>query len=559
MRVQTGTYTGNGEAKSVALDFKPDLIIGKADSLYGAMWTRRFWSSRANRMGAVDSLMSGMTSIDQGFTVGGNVNTNTNAATFHYLALAEDGSKAFDTEAWQGNGVTGLVIDQYVNKSASAIIIKRDNAGSAVVRQKDSTFGARFSAGTGGASAFVTSIGTGSFTLSNSGEVNEFNGTGGIGEGTTALLFFEDSNSKLVTWTGDGTSSKSIPTGLASIKGALIWGDNGSTAGRFKTDTMEASSIANVSNGAFVANELSFSGANLVTGSAASLNANGAVYHALVFGPDSGVAIPNVSATPTVAAGSGRKIVSLPGRATASRIEFGTSDTIALAGAMSIEMLVRPYYFTSTASGGGAENMLLMRSGGPIATQGNLSWCLGVKWWSTLGWEAQFFGHVTSFIDIANTPADIGHVHRTGCPPTPGHRWMHVVHALDSNGKVRFYINGKCAHQRDIDMVAKYTTLPNGGAGGSGYRTTAGASWDGSAYTNPGKIDYAVIRVYNKMLSAAEVLARYNRSAKGLSDADVTSGLVEEWDAVNASGSSFPATFNSANNGTIVNGSVVTL
>lgn len=34
---------------------------------------------------------------------------------------------------------------------------------------------------------------------------------------------------------------------------------------------------------------------------------------------------------------------------------------------------------------------------------------------------------------------------------------------------------------------------------------------------------------------------------------------LEEWDAANASGASLPATINSANNGTITGGSVVTL
>lgn len=558
MRIATGTYTGNGNGQSITLPFKPLIVFIKCTAQFAGFWTRNSFSSRHNRMAANDSLSLACTSIDTGFSVGTNANTNTNLSTYHYLAIAEDGSQALETISWQGNGVAGLVINQNMAKTLSAIIIKRDNTQSGVVRQKNTTVGSRLDGAGAAALAFVSAYTTGNFTVTNASQVNQADLPNGIGEGTTGLIFYEDTQSKVITWTGDGTASKTIPTGLASIKAALIWADSGTFIGRIKTDTMGASEIADVSNGALVGSELTFTGSDLVTGTGASLNANLVVYHAIVFGPDSGTAISDLSAVPTCATGSGRKVINLPGRGTASRIECGNSDTLKIDGAITIEWMGQPLYWTTNATTDGNEGMLISRTGGgALATLGNVSWALGQKPWLTLGWEVQFFAASTSLLALTSTP-DIGNVFRTGRTPTPGNRYMHLMLTQDGSGRMTFYVNGKYSHQRQIDMVA-YNGNPNGGST-TGHLTTIGASWVDPSYTNPTRMNFALARTYNRALTAAEVLTRYQRAAQGiLTTPDVTSGLVEEWDANNATGTTLTATVNATNNGTIVNGSIVTL
>ena len=81
----------------------------------------------------------------------------------------------------------------------------------------------------------------------------------------------------------------------------------------------------------------------------------------------------------------------------------------------------------------------------------------------------------------------------------------------------------------------------------------------GLAPIRPLRMYLALARVYSAALTLTQVNARYQRAAKGVNTADVTAGLLEEWDAQNATGTTLPAGINSANNGTIVGGSIVSL
>jgi len=552
MKIVTGTYVGNGDAKEIATPFRPLVVLIKGSGQFAAIWSRLYWSARGNRFGANDSFALGVTETETGFAVGTSLHTNADGVTYHYIALADDGQAGIDLEAWQGNGLNGLNIVQTVQKLAAFIFAKRDNGGSGIIRHKNSNYGARMDGAGGAANAYISAMTVGGFTLTNAAQVNQFDGPGQIGEGTTAFILYEDAQSKLITWTGTGAPQALPSTGFASIKGAIIWADSPTFGGRIKLDTMGASEIANLTNGALVSDELSFSGGDLVLGSATTLNATGVVYNAMVFGPDSGIDVPRINRTPVVRAGSGRKVVSLTG--VASRIECGTDDSIALPGARTTEALVRLFYNPGTT---GPEGMIMSRVGGPLITPGNVSWAMGIKWWTAIGWESQFFTSVTDMIDLRDAP-DCGAVHRTAATPLLAWRWVHLIETVDGAGKVKLYINGKCVHQRDIDMVA-YNGRPNGGVGGTNQRMTMFATWDGSTYTNPVEGALAFGRKYSRAITPTEAFARYQRGAVGASVADVTSGLVEEWDAVNASGTSMPATFNPANSGTIVGGSVITL
>jgi hypothetical protein len=86
-----------------------------------------------------------------------------------------------------------------------------------------------------------------------------------------------------------------------------------------------------------------------------------------------------------------------------------------------------------------------------------------------------------------------------------------------------------------------------------------GAAYNAGAPVQMSRQRVSLARLYNRALTPSEVASRFARAGLGSSEADVTSGLVEEWDAVNASGSTLPATIASANNGAIVGGSIIAL
>lgn len=568
-----GSYTGNGGIQTIECDFPPELVIIKGGSNYGAFFVETAWSARTNTWGPTLSRKRAVVPEDTGFTVGDAVEVNQAGVQYEWYALASNGNESFEIQAWSGNGKNPRQIDFQTQKTPKCAIIKRDTAEPPVTgRVLGSTYGTNLSpngSATQGATvgAFVNGYGVGTMSLDANSKVNQM--AGALGEATIGWAIFGGSDLDVITWTGDGVAGRTIAGGVGNLSAVLIWDELGTIPIRMKTVNMAANEVRILTNQGPTSNEISLSGANMVIGSDVTLNTTGKKYFAIVIGPSNSAPVRQTTQVPRMLAGSGRKVVYLPGREIASRIEFGTDDSLNITGAMSQMFIGRLAYWSPNfvVTNGGQLMAILLRHGGDPSTIGNLSWGL-------LGHQSadvsQFLAGpmldpvVTTWHDWKNNPPpEIFTCDRTGLlPPRLGRPFSFIV-THTAAGRVRKYINGKLVKQRDVDMPAAsvqrgYTPVLPNIQSTSGHRLSTGAWWDGSAWQHPQRMWMAQARVYTRELTMAEVSQLHAKWARGDAVADV-SGFLEDWNADNASGTTLPATVNAANNGTIINGSVVTL
>lgn len=90
--IASGIYTGNGTSQSVTgVGFQPDaIIIMDGGARAGFIKTADMSSTTSFQLNANGSQTTAITSLDSdGFSVGAFANVNTNAATYHYVALKE--------------------------------------------------------------------------------------------------------------------------------------------------------------------------------------------------------------------------------------------------------------------------------------------------------------------------------------------------------------------------------------------------------------------------------------------------------------------------------------
>jgi hypothetical protein len=568
MRIASGTYTGNGTSQRISVGFRFDTIFVKGGSNASGIWSRENWSERTNTFNAQLSIKDAIAPAGDGtyFDVGAAPEVNASATTYYWFAIADTGEGMFETGNYHGNQLVGRVVYTQTQKQINALWIKRDTARAAIGNVYPSTKSTYLTTNAGEVTNhYILSLGVGQFTVDGGATyapwVNENDGN--RGEATQYLAWFGDSaNCKLVSWTGDGTTNRTITTTCASdLQAALVWQENGARSIRFKTSAMPSGQTGPGSNSAFQSNELNLSGTSLVTGSSTNLNQSGLQYYAIVFGQDDGASLPAANKVPACAAGSGRKVIDLPGRSTSSCIDFGSSDTLKFNGAMSMVLMAQVWYYNPSGNQPSTMQALLARSTGTLTSAGATSWGIHLAHYmeTTQGLCGPMFTPVVTDrqVNDSGPPDPAGAVWRSGIIPPRGFRWFFIGLSHDGNGRWKMFLDGKLVKQRDIDMATTYST-PNI-AGGTGHRTAAGARWNGSAFVDFLRMRFALARIYTTELSDSQQVALYQRHAQGnLGVSDVT-GFLEEWDAANASGTSLPATVNSANNGTITNGTIITL
>lgn len=586
MRTATGTYTGNGSLQKIDLAFYPRCVIIFAPNRRSLWWNKEAWSERTNSLDAQLSMklaidVDGMTFYvgagDPG--LGATENPNSTGVVYHWLAFGpEAGEDSHESWNYIGNKISGRVLPLVKQATPAALFIKRDTAAAGVVKALSGAF-TTITDGSGSSSTqYILSLNNGSFTVDDTNNVNQL--AGNLGEATQVNAFYNGvaPNVSVVTWTGNGAATQTVAGGAGTVKAALLWPENGSLAVRFKTDqmagdtTLSATSVGGANTG-----EASLSGANLVV--AGNLNQAGLVYFATVFGADTGNAQASPLKVPACAPGSGRKVVYLPGRDVASHIDCGVgSASLAMPANTpnSFELLVSTAYLNSQANDTTPTDNcpLFCRSDGAPSTGTNISWFWMIALMTDdLNGSQGLCGatHVMAATNFTPTlgngaPNPAGLTWRTGIVEQAGHRFEHLMFTHDGNGRWSMYRDGDLIKRRDIDMRTNAdangnsTSRPNL-TGRTVHRTMFGGRWSSTAGGLQGphcRMKLALARVYNVELTAAQVQARYQRAALGLTaPSDVTP--LEEWDANNASGTSLPATVNAANNGTIGNGSVITL
>jgi len=545
MLFETGSFNGNGSRGFQRVGFRPKAILWKTDTTQRAgLWMEHMWCDRSNTLGAGSSYISGITVNDDGFYFGSSALVNNLNVTTHWMAIGDDGSGDFEVQSWAGNATAGRSLYLAQQKLSLSALIKRDSPREAAYKVGASP--TVFMNG-GAASDCIAFTSPGLVTLTAANEVNEWNSAGGLGEGIDGLFFFGGLNSATVTWTGDGVVGRSIPLGISDVVGAIVAHPSVGTSSRLLTNTMGTSS-APVTNVGLVANEGQLVGSNLVIGSSLGLNTNGLIYSATVF---SRKVAPKRYA-PAIKV-KNNQAVFLPANGVGSYINCGTSDaTLKFDGSISYEFCGAVYFNPTAASI--VDGQIIARGNGPYDNAGGYSFSLlaGGSNDGALGWNnAQIAPQVTDRMGLNGASLDTSNW-RTGII-MPWGQIAHYIATFDYlTGQCFLYLNGK--------LVKQSKRVAGSIAGIAGHPTVIGARSSSGSFVRNTKLLVKDLAVYNRALTADEAYARYARSMLGSTTyTDVTSGLAERWDANNAGIALLPGIVNSANNGTIVLGNIVTL
>lgn len=545
MLLETGSFKGNGSRALQKCGFKPKAIFWKTDTTqFAGLWMDHMWCDRSNSLGGLASYISGISPTDNGFYVGSAATANNLNVTTHWIALGDDGSGDFDIQSWAGNATAGRLLYLGQPKTPIAAICKRDSNREAAYKVGSTPV---VFMGGGTPSGCIAFTSAGLVTLTAANEVNEWNSAGGLGEGIDGIFFFGGTNSTTVTWTGNGAAGRSIPLGLSdTVVAAIVSHPTAGTSSRLLTNTTGTSG-APVTNVGLVANEGQLVGNNLVIGSSTTLNTNGLVYSATVFSR-------KVSPKPYAPAikVKNNQAVHLPANGVASYINCGTSDaTLKIDDAISYEFC-GAVYWNPTASAL-VDGQIIARGNGPFGNAGGYSWSLlaGASNDGSLGWNnAQYAPQVMNIMALNGAALDSSNW-RTGII-MPWGQIAHCVATIDATGQGFLYVNGKLVKQtkRVSGVIASV----------AGHPTIIGARSSAGSFVRNTRMLLKELAIYNRALTADEAYARYTRSMLGSTlYADVTSGRAAWWDANNAGPALLPDTVNSANNGTIVLGNVITL
>lgn len=536
MRVAIGTYISDGNRRTIDLGFRPEKVYIKGDSTVNlAQRGAETWVGRTNGLAAVDSFLDGVGFFGEELLIGAHVSVNTSGVRYYWLAIGDDGTGDHEMVSYMGNSEAGNVVALKQQKTPIALLTKRDSTAVAVLKVP----GVATSSATGSSvSECFSAISSGSVTLNDVVNVNEYDSASGLGEGIDMLAVYDGSNAKVVTWSS-GTSGQFVDCGADPMAALIFRTDTTGVVAHFVTRDMH--DAAPVTNVAITANTATLAPGGIVLGSGSTLRTG--TFHALVFCRKETTA----KVSPPQIIVRDRKAVYLPGRGTAAQVDCGTSDaTLKIDGAITIEWygIAWPDQYSSSVG-----VHLLERGIGPSATVGAYSWGLA----AVQAWSGAQLAAVTTNQWAEVTPLDAA-VWRTGILMPYG-RPCHIVHVHEGNGRHLMYLNGELVKQRRINLATNIVS-------GAGHRTSFGMRRNtaDTAWTQAQRMAIMSGRVYAAALTADQVAARFAREVMGSTESDITTGLAEWWDARNASGTSMPASVNGANNGTIsAAGRVITL
>lgn len=550
MTIKTDTFIGNGTRQDIAVGFKPELVIVIPETAeHCGVKIEDFWCGRSNVLSATDSFISGAKLTDKGFSLGSGARMNGSGVTYHYLAVARSSAFKMAFAGIQGNGQTGRVVKlDDSTLTPAAVIAKRDSPRDGVL-QVGSNITALLGATAATASGALTGLAQGQFTASNSVYVNEYNPGAELGEGIDFVAFESGANFVAQPYAGTG-ATKSVNLGFQP-KAVLITKISGTAqSGRIKTDTMGGDNAKALSNGqALASHGITFTASGFDLTAASILNSNTDTFLVVAFRDHSEAAI----AAPAVKK-SGKKAILLPGRTSGSHVDCGTSDSLIIDGAITLEWMgsIEPV-------GRATPVPFLWRGSATTNTAGTCSLALYAN--GFVGSPGNWSGPLLAIgcgdrLDLSTLSTGIRSSWRTGLLLEFG-KLAHLMATHDGTGGWDFYKNGRLIRQRKLDLVTD-GGMPNID-GVSGHRMMIGGMYNGGAVNNLQRQRFCLGRLYNRALTASEIATRFARAGLGSSESDVTSGLVEEWDAANAIGSTLAATVSSANNGAIVGGSIITL
>lgn len=235
----------------------------------------------------------------------------------------------------------------------------------------------------------------------------------------------------------------------------------------------------------------------------------------------------------------------------ATYLDCGTDNSLTISGDQTQEFWgsVVLNGRKSAATGGNAEvesRALLTRCEGTYGAARTCSWGL---WAAYIYNNNSFPGyHVSAadrFLFTASGQSNFDLVLDT-CERVLEARLAHIVVTASASGTIKLYVDGRLARIVATENAAFART------GANGHRTIIGGHQGPSAVEMANnQLAFSQARVYDRVLSDAEIAANYQACRDGAASVPVTD-FVEEWIAAKFDGTRVPATRLSANDGVLV-------
>jgi hypothetical protein len=287
MQIAYGTYTGNGTSQDITgPGWAADFVWIKGGSSIAQLWTSTMGATSckpATGSTALDTT-TGVSQHASGFTVAGNAAINTNAATYYYLAIRDNGIADFQVGSYTGNGSDNRDL-ALLDFDPNAVFVMSAGADPVAMRLSTMT-GDQSCVFNGALSAnLIQNIITNGWQTGNSTTVNNADARTYYyvaAKNSTLLHVIDDASNR--SYVGDGTDSRTItgagftPDAFALVKAAtsiVATARFGSHAGDQSADVDAASSTSADRIQAFAAD-------GFEVGTATRVNTNGTNYHAIV-------------------------------------------------------------------------------------------------------------------------------------------------------------------------------------------------------------------------------------------------------------------------------------
>lgn len=283
MRVVTGTYTGDGiDNKAITgVGFLPDLVIVKGVAIGNAYFkiTQHGTNESILIRGDTSVFTDGIKTLtSDGFTVGLSTVINASGATYHYLAVKDDGNGDFKTGTYIGNALDGKTVTGLGFSPAFVLVKSNSNIVGAMKFSGQVNSGMQFNGAD--RSDLIVSLDADGFT------VNDGSGSGANLVNVNAVPHYwfafkaVAGGCSVFSYTGDGLDNRSITTpGFQPLFVLLRSRDGGTPRHRFSSQTGDASQDWESAPGANAIQGFETNGFQI--GSDGDVNFNSGVIYAL--------------------------------------------------------------------------------------------------------------------------------------------------------------------------------------------------------------------------------------------------------------------------------------
>jgi len=553
--IEAVSWTGSAVPQFIELGYKPDLVITKAASKYGAFLSDANWNNNYQGFGNVALSGSdgnyGPSLRATGIYLPGATAINYAGSTHYALVIKDNGSGILKTFTYNGfrdktvgapdnQGATSNAVsmDLIAGSYPKKVYIKRDYASATHEGVWASPTWAKKDTAVAVNNALLTLAAEGTMALSTDVAVNENDGVV-TGEAHCCFSLHADGTYwDDLTYTGTGAAfTINCPKDVAG----MIVVPQAAAAMEFWLDGMGTSSA---DGGATALNtgRIYAVGSKISIGADATINTLGTSYALMVFYKSGTAALPKIQATP-------RPGVRISTTGT-GHITCGTDASLAIAGAHSMEWI-------GSIGDSGSEEFIMGRIG--AAATGSRGTPVAGSCNYAIAHTASDYGLeicVSDQFSSESASASKQKRWRTGYQLAYNEPY-HVLYTHDGTDKWVLYINGVPVKWRRLPMSV---FALNGITATAGLTMTFGGRVASGTWAAAGRTTHKFGRIYNRALTAVEVRQMYARNfllsmPYASSDlSDKATAMVEEWKFNEMTGSTVAATVNAANNGTITAG-----